>query len=97
METKIKMFTAEWCAPFKLMKPLVNKLIEVGYPIEMHDVDTDSETASKYNIRSVPTMLVTQNDNVVESIVGAQELGDLVPRLNLYVEEKNLPEDFYEG
>ena len=26
METKIKMFTAEWCAPCKLMKPLVNLL-----------------------------------------------------------------------
>ena len=58
-------FYAEWCAPCKMMMPVVNTLKEkLDDWLNVHQVDVDlhQELAVTYGIRSVPTFVVLKNN-----------------------------------
>ena len=67
-------FWAEWCGPCKMIGPVVEKLAE-SYEgravIGKVDVDMNPETAMLFGIRSIPTLLLFKNGEVVDKIVGA--------------------------
>ena len=84
METRIYYFSAEWCGPCKQFKPLMESLEKKGYPIYFQDVDTDPILAESYQIKSVPSIKIVQDNNVVESMVGVQDPVSLVQKLELY-------------
>ena len=72
---KILYFTASWCGPCKMMASTVTEAIGVGMNITKIDVDEDQDMSIKYNVRSVPTMvLVNQNNEEVNRVVGLQTL-----------------------
>jgi len=59
-------FTATWCGPCKMFKPTVQAVsAEVGVGINYVDVDQQPDMAQKYNISSVPTIIVENNSNVL--------------------------------
>jgi len=64
-------FSAEWCAPCKSLAPIMN---QVGQTIEVQkiDVDKQSEVASLYNIRSVPTVILIKAGIEVNRFSGVQ-------------------------
>lgn len=67
-------FWAEWCAPCRMIAPIVEELAqEYGGKLKVGklDVDTNPETANRYGIRSIPTLLIFKEGQVVEQIVGA--------------------------
>ena len=76
-----KYFSASWCGPCKMFKPVVNELIQEGHPIEIIDVDENQELAQQYQIQSVPTIIIEEGDQVLEGIVGATSKEDLIQRL----------------
>ena len=84
METRIYYFSAEWCGPCKQFKPLMESLEKKGYPIYFHDVDTDPILAERYQIKSVPSIKIVQDNNVVESMVGVQDPVSLVQKFEMY-------------
>jgi thioredoxin 1 len=56
-------FSAEWCGPCKMMAPVLEQLkgkMADKVKILKVDVDTNRELAGKYNIRSVPTLMLFQ-------------------------------------
>ncbi len=68
-------FWAVWCGPCHMVAPIVEELsathagkLKVGKV----DVDHCQRTAARFNIRSIPTLLVFKEGRVVEQIVGAQ-------------------------
>ena len=63
METRIYYFSAEWCGPCKQFKPLMESLEKKGYPIYFQDVDTDPILAESYQIKSVPSIKIVQDNN----------------------------------
>lgn len=72
---KILYFTASWCGPCKMMASTVTEAIGGGMNITKIDVDEDQDMSTKYNVRSVPTMvLVNQNNEEVNRVVGLQTL-----------------------
>ncbi len=77
-----KYFSASWCGPCKMFKPVVNELIQEGHPIEIIDVDENQELALQYQIQSVPTIIIEEGDQVLEGIVGATSKEDLIQRLS---------------
>lgn len=77
-----KYFSASWCGPCKMFKPVVNELIEEGHSIEIVDVDDDQELALKYQVMSVPTIVFEEDGKVVDSILGATSKDDLIQRLS---------------
>ena len=66
-------FNAVWCGPCKMMKPVLEQLKnKMGGTIRIIkiDVDRNSEIAAKYNIRSVPSLLLFQEGKIRWSGVG---------------------------
>ena len=67
-------FWAEWCGPCKMIAPVVEELA-VDYDgkavIGKVDVDTNPEVSAKFGIRSIPTLLVFKNGEIVDKQVGA--------------------------
>ncbi|MDP2176638.1 MAG: thioredoxin [Bacteroidota bacterium] len=67
-------FWAEWCGPCRMIGPLVEEL-STEYAgkavIGKLNVDENPGVASKYGIRSIPTLLVFKGGEVVDKIVGA--------------------------
>lgn len=61
---KLLYFGADWCAPCKRMKPIIDEFQEENPDILVVkiDVDEDSESAFAYKITSVPTIVVVKDD-----------------------------------
>jgi thioredoxin 1 len=66
-------FSAEWCGPCKMMAPILEQLKgKMGERIRILkiDIDKNRELALKYNIRSVPTIMLFQYGSIKWSGVG---------------------------
>ena len=62
---KILKFYADWCNPCKALSAVMAK-VEHDVPLVEINVDTDRETAAFYGIRTIPTMLlIDENENIV--------------------------------
>lgn len=78
-------FWAEWCGPCKMMAPVFEKLsseFEGKVTFAKVDVDEHQVFAGKYGIRGIPTLLVFNNGNEVDRIVGYVPEGQIRSRLN---------------
>ena len=77
-------FWAEWCGPCKMIAPIVEDLAE-DYSGKMVfakvDVDSNPETAMKYGVRGIPTLLLFSGGSPVDQVVGAVAKGELVKRI----------------
>ena len=74
-------FGAAWCGPCKMIAPLLDELsTEYAGRIKVCKVDVDSnpETAAKFNVRGIPTLLVFKNGAVEATKVGALSKNQLV-------------------
>ena len=76
-----KYFSATWCGPCKAFKPVMNEIAGEGHMIEFLDVDSNSEMASKYGIRSVPTTVIEENGVEVSRFVGVIPKQQVVDKL----------------
>ena len=67
-------FWAEWCGPCKAIAPVLEEIASVyadKVRIAKLNVDDNSATAAKFNIRSIPTLLLFQKGALVAQKVGA--------------------------
>lgn len=84
---KIIKFQASWCGPCKVLSETLSTM-SLPFVLEEVDVDEDTESAIVYGIRGVPTMLlVDENNNILERIVGNISKFDLEQKLSPYVGE----------
>lgn len=61
-------FTAEWCGPCKMMKPVLHQLHEeMGDDVRIIKVDIDQSPAAsaQYNVNSVPTLILIQKGKIL--------------------------------
>lgn len=67
-------FWAVWCGPCRMIAPLLDELAEEfqgQVKVAKLNVDENPVTAANYNIRSIPTLLVFKNGELVDQLVGA--------------------------
>ena len=76
---------AEWCGPCRMVAPVLDQLAAESagkYKIAKLNVDENPRTAAQFNIRSIPTMLIFKNGELVDQIVGAQSKRTIAMRLS---------------
>lgn len=78
-------FWATWCGPCLAIAPVIEKLAqdyEGKVKVLKLDTDANQATAVKFNIRSIPTILLFKDGKVVDGVIGAD------PRLRGILDEK---------
>ncbi|MFA9558664.1 thioredoxin [Evansella sp. AB-rgal1] len=81
-------FWAPWCGPCKMIAPVLEELDgEMGDKVKIAklDVDDNQETAGKFGVMSIPTLLVLKDGEVVDQVVGFQPKEQLATLLNKHV------------
>lgn len=65
-------FWADWCGPCKMLSPVVSEIAEEakGFKVYAVNVDEEPELASRYGIRSIPSLLVFKNGEIAKQSVG---------------------------
>lgn len=69
---KILYFTAAWCGPCKAMAPVISEALGEGLLITKVDVDSNPDLTLQYNIKSVPTFVVVENEREIRRVTGVQ-------------------------
>jgi thioredoxin 1 len=78
-------FWAEWCAPCRMIAPAVEAIANeyVGRAkVGKLNVDENPSVTSRYNIRSIPTLLVFKNGEIKEQLVGTTSKDNLAKLLD---------------
>lgn len=72
-------FSASWCMPCKMFKPIVEELAEKHKDIKVYalDIDEEEEIAKRYRIFSVPTIILFKGGEKIDSSIGLLTYDDL--------------------
>jgi len=85
-------YWADWCGPCHMQMPVLQKLVdELDGKFVLAKVNTDEQRqlASEHGIRSLPTMRLFRNGEIVEEILGAQTESTLRNLLDRYIERES--------
>ncbi len=78
-------FWAEWCAPCKMLAPVLDELVsESGGKITLAKVNVDENPglAARYGIRSIPTVLFIKGGKLLDQVIGAVPKAQLKKKLD---------------
>lgn len=81
-ETMLVSFSASWCGPCKMLKEELKK-VQSSTPIYKIDVEEDIDFSRQYSVRSVPTMKMFKEGNVINTTVGLRS----APEINKLITE----------
>ncbi len=73
-------FWAEWCGPCKMIAPVLDQVAEEygdKITVAKMDVDTNKQTAMKFNVRSIPTLMIFKDGELHDTKLGAMSKGQL--------------------
>jgi thioredoxin 1 len=73
-------FWAEWCGPCKRIAPTIDAIASEyagKVTVGKMDIDSNPKVPERYQIRSIPTLLVFKGGQVVESVIGVTQKDDL--------------------
>ena len=81
-------FWALWCGPCRMMAPVIDEIANdyAGKAkVGKLDVDSNPQSASRYQVRGIPTLLLFKGGEVVEQLVGAVPKERVVEALNGHI------------
>mgnify|MGYP005840767781 CR=1 FL=1 len=81
-------FWAEWCGPCRLIGPIIDELYkeyEGKVTIGKLNVDDNPSVTMKYQVRSIPTILILKDGEVVDKHVGTTTKATLADKINAHL------------
>ena len=85
MTVRVLDFYADWCGPCKTQDPILEEVEdELGDAFELQKVDVDEEqdVANQYQVRSLPTLIVENDEGVVDRFVGVTQKEDITAAIS---------------
>ena len=83
-------FWAAWCAPCRMLTPIVDEVAQEfsdQAKVLNLNVDENSETSAKYNIKGIPTLLLFKGGEVKDQIVGATSKDNIAKMIRSQLQE----------
>lgn len=77
--TTLTKFTADWCAPCRMLDPILDELSK-EYPdvtFESVDIEEQPEVARQFAIRSVPTLMLFKSGELLDTRIGAASKAEI--------------------
>lgn len=74
-------FTSSWCQPCKQLAPIMDEVAN-EVPVRKVDIDNEPTLAQQYGVRSVPTIVLVENGNEKERLVGVQPKSSYIQMYN---------------
>ena len=81
-------FWATWCGPCQIIAPVIEQLAteyDGRVKVAKLDVDSNQGTAAKFNVRSIPSVLIFKGGEAVDSVVGAVPKELLVEKIEQHL------------
>ena len=78
-------FWASWCGPCRMLSPIVDEVAQeapAGVKVCKVNVDEQPDLAQRYNVMSIPTLIVLKNGQQVTSSVGVQPKNAILSMLD---------------
>ena len=78
-------FWAEWCGPCRMVAPIVDEIasdLKGKLKVGKINVEEAPDLAGRFNVMSIPTLLLFKNGEPIEQIVGAMPKDQLVKKIN---------------
>ena len=77
-------FFAQWCGPCKMMSPIIDEIAEERTDITVAKLNVDDaiEIATKFNVVSIPTLVIFKDGKEISRIVGLQSKDKILSELN---------------
>jgi thioredoxin 1 len=77
-------FWAPWCGPCQMLGPIIDEIgdeLQDGVKVVKVNVDENQDLAGKYNVSSIPTVLIFENANVKNTLIGFHQKQDYLNAL----------------
>ena len=76
-------FYADWCGPCKMLSPIIDEIAEECTDITVGkvNVDENNSLATRYNVMSIPTMIIFKNGKEQARLVGVRPKEDILAEL----------------
>jgi thioredoxin 1 len=81
-------FWAEWCGPCKMLGPTIDAIAkEYAGKVKVGKVNVDDNpgVSSRFGIRSIPTLIIFKNGNIIEQVIGLQSKESIKSKLDLAI------------
>ena len=67
---KFLYFSAPWCGPCKQLGPIMDEIQAEGMTVQKIDADSNPEICQSFNVRNIPTVVLTEDGNEIGRKVG---------------------------
>ena len=84
-------FWATWCGPCHMIAPIIKELahdFDGMAKIGKLDVDQNQDTAAKYRVMSIPTLILFKDGQEVTRLIGVRPKSEIAATLNYYMENQ---------
>lgn len=71
-------FSAPWCGPCKMFGPTMDRVAAQGISVKKVNVDYEPDVITKFGVKSVPTVILVENEQEVNRFVGAKSEQEVI-------------------